>query len=72
MSDQYVPALRQRFPPSCLMTFVGSRGKSPARHYDGQWRGSDRSPLGHGGPFPSVVASVFSYDLDGYLGFGPA
>jgi hypothetical protein len=45
-----------------------------ARHviYDGQWRGSDRSPLGHSGPLPSMVASVFSIDLNGYVGFGPA
>ncbi|MFT7593571.1 MAG: IS30 family transposase, partial [Paracoccaceae bacterium] len=36
-----------------------------ARHviYDGQWRGSDRSPLGHTGPRMSMVAPVFSFDL---------
>ena len=32
-----------------------------ARHviYDGQWRGSDRSPLGHSGPSLSMVAPSF-------------
>ena len=29
--------------------------------YDGQWRGSDRSPLGHNGPLPSMVATVFFF-----------
>ena len=29
--------------------------------YDGQWRGSDRSPLGHSGPLPSMVAPVFFF-----------
>jgi len=29
--------------------------------YDGQWRGSDRSPLGHNGPLPSMVAPVFFF-----------
>jgi hypothetical protein len=45
-----------------------------ARHviYDGQWRGSDRSPLGRCGPSLSMVAPVFSIDLNGYMGFGPA
>jgi hypothetical protein len=39
--------------------------------YDGQWRGADRSPLGHTGPRMSMVAPVFSIDLNGYMGFGP-
>ncbi len=45
-----------------------------ARHvvYDGQWRGSDRSPPGRCGPSPSMVAPVFSADLNGYMGFGLA
>lgn len=49
-------------------------GGATARHviYDGQWRGSDRSPLGHIGPRMSMVAPVFSFDLNGYMGFGPA
>ncbi len=45
-----------------------------ARHvvYDGRWRGSDRSPPGRCGPSPSMVAPVFSADLNGYMGFGLA
>jgi hypothetical protein len=45
-----------------------------ARHviYDGRWRGSDRSPLGRCGPSLSMVAPVFSADLNGYMGFGLA
>jgi hypothetical protein len=31
--------------------------------YGGQWRGSDRSPLGHNGPSLSMVAPAFSIDL---------
>jgi len=49
-------------------------GGAAARHviYDGQRRGSDRSPLGRCGPSMSMVAPVFSFDLNGYMGFGPA
>lgn len=40
--------------------------------YDGQWRGSDRFPLGRDGPLRSMVAPVFFSNLNGYMGFGPA
>ena len=40
--------------------------------YAGQWRGSGRSPLGHTGPRMSMVAPVFSFDLNRYMGFGLA
>ena len=40
--------------------------------YGGQWRGTDRCNLGHSGPLKSLITLVFSFDLDGYMGFGPA
>ena len=56
----------------CLRWLLCDTGAA-ARHviYDGQWRGSDRSPLGRCGPLPSMVAPVFSFGLNGYMGFGP-
>jgi hypothetical protein len=35
-----------------------------------QRRGMDRFCLGHHGPKMSVIAPVFSFDLNGYTGFG--
>jgi putative transposase len=56
------------------ITWLSCDCGATARHviYDGQWRGSDRSPLGHSGPSLSMVAPVFSNGLNGYMGFGPA
>ena len=60
--------------PACLI-----HNPAPVRYwaivrrgdYAGQWRGSDRFPLGRAGPWRSKVALVSSFDLNGYWGFGP-
>jgi len=46
------------------IAMLSCEGGATAWHVlsDGQWRGSDRSPLSHKGPSPSMVAPVFSDD----------
>ncbi len=44
----------------------------PGTPYAGQRRGTDREWVGRSGPCGSVIAPVFSHDLNGYQGFWPA
>ena len=61
--EAHVMAAERLHAPSCLMDVVAPVRDWSTAHviYDGQWRGSDRSPLGHGGPLPSMVAPVFFF-----------
>ena len=44
----------------------------PGPPYAGQRRGTDREWVCRSGPCGSVIAPVFSHDLNGYQGFWPA